>query len=266
MDIDTLKALSFEWANNLFRWLHLVAGVMWVGHLWFFNFVNAQVVKTYDADSKKKVVPELMPRALYFFRWGAVFTWITGAVLLGVVVYMGGILVRPESGNSVGGVALVGAGVVVAGFFLYDALWRSPLAKNELFAGALSFALVVAIAFGLSRVMSGRAAFIHLGGLFGTTMMLNVWMRIWPAQRRIIAGIKGKAPAPDPSVPAMAALRSKHNTYLSVPLMFFMISNHFPTVFGHELSWAWAGAFVLLGFGLAKFLYLKSAAPVVTQY
>src|SRR5215468_12371839 len=73
----------------IFRWTHVVAGVMWIGHLYFFNFVNGQVAKTYDAESKKKVVPELMPRALYWFRWGAAYTWITGILLLGLVYYMG---------------------------------------------------------------------------------------------------------------------------------------------------------------------------------
>src|ERR1700704_3298475 len=97
----------------IFRWTHVVAGVMWIGHLWFFNFVNAQVAKTYDADSKKKVVPELMPRALYWFRWGAAFTWITGFFLLGFVIYMGGVLVSTE--QSMGLAAGVGmAGIVIS--------------------------------------------------------------------------------------------------------------------------------------------------------
>src|SRR6266851_2383775 len=78
-----------EWLNLIFRWIHVLAGVMWIGHLWFFNFVNSQVAKTYDADSKKKVVPELMPRALFWFRWGAAYTWVSGILLMGLVIYMG---------------------------------------------------------------------------------------------------------------------------------------------------------------------------------
>src|ERR1051325_10876338 len=98
-----------EWLNLVFRWIHVVAGVMWIGHLWFFNFVNAQVAKSYDADSKKKVVPELMPRALYWFRWGAAFTWITGILLLGLVYYMGGIMFSPgETPVNVGDGARIG--------------------------------------------------------------------------------------------------------------------------------------------------------------
>ncbi len=85
------------WLELIFRWLHVIAGIMWIGHLWFFNFVNAQLAKTYDADSKKKVIPELMPRALYWFRWGAAYTFITGILLLGVVYYMGGTLLYPDT-------------------------------------------------------------------------------------------------------------------------------------------------------------------------
>src|SRR4026208_676192 len=85
------------WLDALFRWIHVVAGVMWIGHLYFFNFVNAQLAKTYDADSKKKVVPELMPRALYWFRWGAMYTWVTGIFLLAFEYYMGGQLINRDS-------------------------------------------------------------------------------------------------------------------------------------------------------------------------
>ena len=99
-----------EWLNVIFRWTHLAAGVMWIGHLWFFNFVNAQLAKTYDPDSRKKVLPELMPRALYWFRWGAAYTWLTGILLLGVVYYMGGQLVpQYDAKMSVG----LGTGVAV---------------------------------------------------------------------------------------------------------------------------------------------------------
>src|SRR5260221_9429169 len=106
-----------ELLNLLFRWIHVIAGVMWIGDLWFFNFVNAQVAKTYDADSKKKVIPELMPRALYWFRWGAAWTWITGVLLLAFVYYMGtGMLVKDASSMSVGMGAMLSLAIVVVSF------------------------------------------------------------------------------------------------------------------------------------------------------
>src|SRR3979411_454997 len=102
---------------------------MWIGHLWFFNFVNAQLAKTYDADSRKKVLPELMPRALYWFRWGAAYTWITGFLMLGMIYYQGkAALETPEAGFSTGGIVMIA--VTFLAVFVYDALWKSGLANN----------------------------------------------------------------------------------------------------------------------------------------
>jgi uncharacterized membrane protein len=115
-------------------------------------------------------------------------------------------------------------------------------------------------------MMEGRALFIYAGSTFGTIMAMNVWMRIWPSQRKIIAGIKGTSPAPDASVAALAGLRSKHNTYMSVPLIFFMVSNHFPTVYGNDNAWVIALAFVAVGWGITKFLYNKSATPAPAKF
>jgi uncharacterized membrane protein len=254
-----------NWLNLLFRWLHVIAGVMWIGHLWFFNFVNAQVAKTYDADSKKKVVPELMPRALYWFRWGAAYTFITGILLLGIVYYMGGSLVPTENPVvSLGAGTAIGLGLLVVGFAVYDVMWKS-LAKKETAGAAISFVLVAGIAFGLSQIFVGRAVFIHIGALFGTIMAANVWMRIWPNQRKIIAAVKGGT-APDAALVGMAGLRSKHNTYMSMPLLFFMVSNHYPTVYGEAWSWTLVPVMVGLGWGIAKFCFNKSATPAPAQF
>src|ERR1700694_512085 len=137
--------------DAIFRWTHVVAGIAWVGHLYFFNFVNAQVAKTYDAESKKKVVPELMPRALYWFRWGAAYTWITGILLLGLVVYMGGVIVPPDSSLGAGLASLIGLALLVIGFLVYDQLWK-VMAKNEQAGVAVSFVLVVLVLLLLSRL------------------------------------------------------------------------------------------------------------------
>src|SRR5712671_1833193 len=257
---DSMK----EWLNVIFRWTHLAAGVMWIGHLWFFNFVNAQLAKTYDADSRKKVLPELMPRALYWFRWGAAYTWVTGIVLLFIVYWFGGAMVDAEQKmgpHAAGGIGLV---LILIGFVVYDLLWKAI--KNETAGAVISFVLVAVFAYVLTRFMSGRAMYIHVGGLLGTIMAANVWMRIWPNQRKIIAGVKGTAPAADPSVPALAALRSKHNTYMSFPLIFFMVSNHFPTVYGSDYAWVLAIAFLIVGWGIAKFCFNKAATPAPAKF
>ena len=253
------------WLNVIFRWVHVLAGVMWIGHLYFFNFVNSHVAKTFDPESKKKVVPELMPRALYWFRWGAAWTWITGFLLLGIVYYMGGTLLDPESTMSVGRGTIIGIVVMVLGFIVYDVLWKTPL-KNNPFAGtAVSVLLLAGVAWWLGCIFSGRAMFIHIGAILGTSMAANVWMRIWPAQRKIIHGAK-TGEAVDPSLGPLAAMRSKHNTYMSVPLLFIMISNHYPTMYGSGSAWLCAIGVVIVGFVVTFLLYKKSASPVTAKY
>src|SRR6266498_406599 len=211
--------MDTSWLEAAFRWTHVVAGILWIGHLYFFNFVNLQVAKTYDADSKRKVVPELMPRALYWFRWGAVYTWTSGILLAGFVYWSVDNLVQKDvNGRPViphlAGVAISLALIGIV-FFVYDAIWNAA-SRNERVGVGVLYGLFVIVLFLMSRIFIGRAVFIHAGMLFGTVMVMNVWMRIWPAQRKIIQGVKGLAPAADPSVASQAMLRSKHNTYMAV--------------------------------------------------
>ena len=249
-----------ELVHLLIRWAHVVAGVIWIGHLYFFNWVNAHFVKTLDAESKKKVVPELMPRALYFFRWGAVWTWISGMILLGYVYYMGQFMAEDPAKK---GMAIMRASILVIVIpVIYDVLWRRVFKAREQLGVAVSTLLMAVTTWYLASFLPPRAAFIHLGAAFGTAMAMNVWMRIWPAQRKIIAAIKaGKAP--DADLVATAGLRSKHNTYMSVPLLFTMVSNHSPLFFGfapdgNQLGWVLLVVLVLVAWGCTKLIYNKS--------
>jgi len=211
-----------------FRWIHVVAGVLWIGLLYFFNWVNSAFAPTMDGETKKKVVPQLLPRALFWFRWGAAYTWLFGVFLLFVVYYHG-----YNGSNLVEGQEAVTAmtwlpaflGLFV-GFLVYDLLFKA-MAKQHTVAVILWGLLTIGFAAYMREVagFSLRAVYIHVGALFGTSMAANVWMRIWPAQRRIITAIK-EGRAPDAADPAMAGLRSKHNTYMSVSLLLFMVSVH----------------------------------------
>jgi uncharacterized membrane protein len=166
--------------------------------------------------------------------------------------------------SHMGGVAI--ALVLIAFvFFAYDGIFRTA-SKNERVAVGVLYAVFVAIVFGLSRVFTGRALFIHAGMLLGTVMAMNVWMRIWPAQKQLIRAAKGVGPAPDPSVAPAAAMRSKHNTYLSVPLVFTMVSNHYPTIYGWDEAWLALAIIVALGFVVAKLLFVKSASSAPALY
>lgn len=241
----------------LFRWLHIAAGIIWIGHLYFFNFVNAPFAGTMDGETKKKVVPELMPRALYWFRWGAAYTWVTGVLLLALVFYHGGLMFEsPDRGWDAA--AIIMLVVTFGGFALYDALAKSALGKELRSMAAIGFVLIAAVMYLMIdwAGFSYRAYNIHIGTMFGTIMAANVWMRIWPAQKKIIAAVKEGA-APDPAIVGLAGTRSKHNTFLSVPLFYTMINMH-TTVPGGNSPLYLLGA-IVLGWLAVHLTYKKSA-------
>ena len=255
-----------NWVQLVFRWGHVVAGVMWIGHLWFFNFVNGPLQGKLDAATKKTVVPELMPRALFWFRWGAAWTWITGFVLAGLIYYQtkevlfdqdnppGGWLYNPWLWLAV---VLV---IWAVGFVIYNLVMKSV--KNVVVASAIMLAIFVAFYCLLECVghFSGRSLYIHAGATFGTIMALNVWMVIWPYQQKIIRGVKEGTPA-DAETIRQAGLRSRQNTFMSIPLIFTMISNHYPTVYGASM-WVRDGALaaiIIVGFLFVRLLYGKAA-------
>ena len=250
--------------DPVFRWLHIFAGVMWIGLLYFFNFINGAFEGTLDGDTKRKVVPELRARALFWFRWGAAWTWITGFLLLLLVFYHSPNLLKDNAGWSTATWVMVG--VTFLGVFIYDALFKSPLGKDNKIGGTISFVLLAVILFLMDRWagFSYRGYIIHAGALFGTIMAFNVWFRIWPAQQKIIAAIK-KGDKPDGALVALAGGRSKHNTYLSVPLFWTMINSHTSYFAGANLGipsdYAWVGmlAITLLGWHLVWICYKKSA-------
>ncbi len=256
-----------QYLEPLFRWTHVVAGVLWIGLLYFFNWVNGPFAKTLDAETKKKALPELLPRALYFFRWGAAYTWISGILLLMLVYYHGKLMAGEAA--TMGSMALSGVGLasILVGAAVYDVLWKA-MQKQEQAAVVVSFVLLAAIVavWHFALHISGRALYIHIGALFGTSMAMNVWMRIWPAQRKIIAATK-EGQAPDPALPALAGLRSKHNTYMSVPLIFMMVSNHWPWFYGHQdMNWIIALVVVVAGWIVTKLIYKKSTTSAPAQY
>ena len=259
-----------EWLNLLLRWFHVFAGILWIGQTWLFTWFESHFEPPTPARPnvsgelwmvhsggfyvvEKQETPERLPKTLHWFRWEAALTWLSGLGLLLLVYYAGGLLVDDRVADiGVATAGAIGLGLLVAAWFVYDGLCHTPLGRSDLGLAASGFCLIVAVAFGLSRVLSGRAAYMHVGAMLGTLMAANVWVRILPAQRRMIATRKGGA-VPDPSLGEQAKLRSKHNTYMVVPVVLIMISNHFPTIsYGHRYSWLMLGFFVLLGWGAAK--------------
>lgn len=237
----------------LFRWIHIVAGILWIGHLYFFNFVQGPFEGTLDGGSKKAVVPQLRPRALFWFRWGAAWTWITGVLLLLLVYYHGRLMFAPPDGWT-GGAFLMLA-ITFLAFAVYDPL-ANAISDNKQMAG-IGFALLALVI--LCYVFIGRfeyrAYVIHTGALLGTIMAANVWMRIWPAQQKIIAAIRD-GQAPDAALVARAGARSRHNTYMSVALIWTMIAQH--TVAFAQGGWIWLLIAIAVGWGATTQLYKKA--------
>jgi uncharacterized membrane protein len=254
-----------QYAELVLRWIHIVAGVIWIGHLYFFNFVNASFAPTMDGDTKKKVVPQLMPRALFWFRWGAAWTFLTGVFLAFLVYYHGyggsNLVDMATRAEKVGAMDWLPAFLgLIVGFLVYDLLFKA-LAKQHNVAVVAWAVLALAFAWLCKETLhySTRAVFIHQGALFGTTMMMNVWMRIWPAQRRIITATKN-GQAPDPADPALAGLRSKHNTYMSVPLLLYMLLGAHSELLGNAINdyYIVIPVILVVGFGITWALYGKA--------
>lgn len=184
------------------RWIHLVAGIIWIGLLYFFNFVNAPLAKTYDADTKRKVVPELMPRALFFFRWGAMVTFVVGWIYI---------------------------------------IWKLYVASDAGMRGEGGL------------LTSTWGQWISLGAILGSIMWFNVWVVIWPSQKKIISAVKAGT-APDAALVNKATLASRVNVYLSIPMLFCMAAaSHLP-VFNVVV----VAVAVIIGGGIAHHL-LKMA-------
>ena len=244
-----------EWLNLAIRWIHMIVGVAWIGasfyFVWLENNLNRVNPKTglsgdlwaihgggiYHLE-KYKLAPPEMPEHLHWFKWEAYFTWITGVCLLGVVYYLNAeiYLIAPGSGLDSTTAIAIGIGSLVAGWFIYDLLCDSPLGKTPVLLGLVLFVGLVGATYGLTQVFSGRGAYIHVGAIIGTIMVGNVFRVIMPAQRNLVKAIEEKR-EPDPALPAKGLLRSRHNNYMTLPVLFIMISNHFPSTYGSEYNW-----------------------------
>ena len=263
-----------EWLNLITRWVHVFAGIMWVGQTYYFTWLDAQMSKEERADAKDSALPQVWmvhsggfyavekqkalgvaPEKVHWFRWEAAVTWLSGMVLLVLIYYMGGALLDESVADiSLALGIIIGVSVITLGWELYHYLVRESLFRSDLAFSIVSLALVAGTSYGLTRVFSGRAAYIHLGGLFGTIMAFNVWFCILPAQRKLIAAAAQGQPF-DAALSAQAKLRSKHNTFLAVPVVFIMLSSHFPTAtYGNSYNWEILSLLVLAGWVAAMFI------------
>ena len=258
-----MEAYLSEWLALMVRWFHVIAGVAWIGASFYFVWLDNHLQDPPDWKKQKGIKgdlwaihgggfyevakyqlgPKKMPRELHWFKWEAYSTLLSGMALLFIVYYLGspGYLIDPAKADisTVTGIA-IGLGTIALVLAIYEALIRGPLAHNGKVFGLILFAILLVAGWGLFQVFSGRGAFIHVGAIIGTIMVANVFLGIIPSQRALVEAVRNER-EPDDRVARLAALaklRSTHNNYLTLPVIFIMISNHYPMLYGHEYGWA----------------------------
>jgi uncharacterized membrane protein len=257
-----MEAHLLEMLGMLLRWLHVIAGIAWVGSSFYFVWLDHSLEKPPpDSEEAKKgvsgelwavhgggfynpqkyaVAPARLPERLHWFKWEAYTTWLSGTALLVVVYWMraGAMMIDPAvSGITPAEAIGIGAASMIGSWVVYDLLCRSPLGKHDGILGVVVFGLLTLLAWELSRTLGGRAAYIHVGTSIGTIMAANVFFLIIPGQRRMVAAMR-EGRKPNPLDGARGKQRSVHNNYFTLPVVFIMISNHYAATYSHPFAWA----------------------------
>ncbi len=247
-----------EWLGLALRWAHIITGIAWIGSSFLFMWldshleppekpkkgVEGELWMTHSGGfyvvEKMALAPDEVPRTLHWFKWEAAWTWITGFLLLMVVYYLGSasFLIDPEVADITHTQAIViSLALFVAAWAVYDGMYRSPLRHTGIWAEIIGIVLLCVVIFGLTKLFSGRGAYVHVGAMIGTIMVANVWMIIIPGQRKLVEATKAGTTL-DPALAFNAKQRSIHNNYLTLPVVFIMMSSHYAGTYGHEYNWA----------------------------
>lgn len=254
-----IASYILSWFELFFRWFHVIAGIAWIGASFYFVWLDNSLEEP-PADKKARgikgdlwsihgggiyevakyrLAPPAMPKHLHWFKWEAYTTWLTGMMMMVLVYYIGAqaYLIDPLkfTFSTPQAIGISVAGLVI-GFAVYEGLLRTRLKNNGLAFGLVLFLLVVAYTWLMTQLFSGRGAYIQVGALIGTIMTGNVLLGIMPSQRELVRAIEA-GEEPDPTPAQLAKLRSTHNNYFTLPLIFIMLSNHYPMTYGHEYNW-----------------------------
>ncbi len=271
-----------DWLNILVRWAHLITGIMWIGSSFYFMWLDSHL----EAPKKPKegvegelwmvhsggfyqvekylIKPGFVPEKLHWFKWEATFTWITGFMLLWIVYYTtGGIyLIDPNIANLTPNQGtMIGLSLLVGSWFFYDLLFRSKLGKTQV-GNFIALGFVGAMAYGLTHIFSGRAAYLHIGAMFGTWMVVNVWVHILPNQQKMIDATQ-RGEVPDYELGKKGKARSVHNSYMTLPVLFIMISNHYSSTYAHELNWLVLLLLIFMGAMVRHGMIIKKNWPYI---
>ncbi|MEP6493295.1 MAG: urate hydroxylase PuuD [bacterium] len=265
-----MSAGAWELADLVARWVHVIAGIMWIGNSLLFNWLDRNLRPPAPGSSSKPIGAiwllhsgafyyvektlldvRTLPRPLHWFKWQAYTTWLTGMALLLVVYYLSdrAVLADPTVAHlSHRTAALIGLGSIAFGWIVYESMQRLVAPRAPTLAAAVWIVLFIAITVVLTQLLSGRAAFLHVGAMLGTIMAGNVFFTIVPSQRELVASIGVDRPA-SVAISARAKRVSIHNNYFTFPVIALMVSNHFPSVYGHR--WNWLLLLVIVASGAA---------------
>ena len=264
-----------EWLNLAIRWLHFTAGIAWIGSSFYFVWLDNHLKPPAEGgasgelwsvhgggfyhNQKYQVAPAAMPERLHWFKWEAYFTWISGFSLLVLIYYAGAqsYLIDPAKADLSPAAAIaIGLGSLVLGWLVYDGLCRSPVGSSNIALGVFWFVCLVLGAAALDGLFNARAAYLHVGAIVGTAMVANVFLIIIPNQRKVVADlIAGRTP--DPRLGAAAKQRSLHNNYMTLPVLFIMISPHYPMTYGAERPWLVLALLGLTGIAVRHIFNLR---------
>ncbi len=274
---SVLESHFMEWLNIVIRLLHITFGIAWIGASFYFVFLENALNRTEDVRDelagnlwavhgggfyyleKYKVAPKTIPKHLHWFKYEAYFTWLSGFCLLFVVYYFNAsalVIDKNVLDISAAQAISIGVGSFVVAWILYDILCKSRLIKNQLAFSIIGFAILIFFAWFYCQVFSARAAYIHFGAMIGSLMVANVFFVIIPAQKAMVHSAKMGLPL-DPTLGKKALMRSLHNNYFTLPVLFVMVSNHFPSTFGYEYPWIILAVISFGAAGVKHYLNLK---------
>lgn len=266
-------AILWDWIEFSVRWLHVITAMAWIGASFYFIALDLMLRPNPALPSgaqgeewevhgggfyhtvKYAVAPSQMPEHLTWHKWQSYWTWLSGAVLLMIIYWVGGelFLLDPTKVNlHLWQGILISGGSLTLGWLIYDQLCKSRLGENPTALMLILFALLVLMSWGYNEIFTGRAALLHLGAFTATIMTGNVFFQIMPNQRIVVADLKAGR-TPDAKYGKIAKLRSTHNNYLTLPVVFLMLSNHYPLAFGTQYSWIIASLIFLTGVSIRHY-------------
>jgi len=271
--------IIWEWLGFAVRWLHVITAMAWIGSSFYFIALDLGLRKTASLPAgahgeewqvhgggfyhiqKYLVAPEQMPDHLIWFKWESYMTWLSGAALLMIVYWAGAelyLIDQAKADLSVFQAILISAGSLTIGWLIYDFLCKSRLGERPTLLMVLLFILLIVMAYGYTQVFTGRASLLHLGAFTATIMTANVFFIIMPNQRIVVKDLQ-EGRTPDAKYGKIAKLRSTHNNYLTLPVIFLMLSNHYPLAFASEFNWLIAGLVFLMGVTIRHYFNTKHA-------